>query len=61
MARTHELGLAAVSPTKIRRMRALIGVWLEEHPQRGVSIRGDVASVLWRDDVGQVEVIEGAF
>ena len=60
-ARTHELGLTAVNPRKIRRMRGLIGAWLEEHPQRSASIRGDGASVLWRDGAGQVEVIEGAF
>ncbi|MGB2757672.1 MAG: YraN family protein, partial [Acidimicrobiia bacterium] len=34
-SRTHELGLAAISTTKVRRMRALIGVWLEAHPQFG--------------------------
>jgi putative endonuclease len=52
----------AVTPTKQRRLRALAARWLDEHPQRGVDLRFDVASVYApRGDAPRVEVIAAAF
>src|SRR5215210_5396905 len=50
----------AVTVTKQRRLRLLAARWLAAHPQRGVDIRFDVASVLAA--AGQrlkIDVIEG--
>ncbi len=58
---THELGLAAVDARKRNRLRALAGRWMLEHEVRATDIRGDVASVVWRQGLGQVDIIEGAF
>ncbi|MEX0663862.1 MAG: YraN family protein [Acidimicrobiia bacterium] len=52
----------AVTPTKQRRLRGLAARWLDEHPQRGVDLRFDVASVYApRGEAPRVEVIEAAF
>ncbi len=60
-AATHGLGLESVTPAKVRRLRQLAGVWMSEHSISSTAIRGDVASVVWRDGSGAVEIIEGAF
>ena len=52
----------AVTFTKQRRLRALATRWLREHPQRGLDLRFDVASVYApRGYRPEIEVIEGAF
>jgi putative endonuclease len=52
----------AVTVTKQRRLRGLAARWLSEHPQRGVDLRFDVASVYApRGEESRVEVIEAAF
>ena len=52
----------AVTFTKQRRLRALAARWLREHPQGGLDLRFDVASVYARRGYRpEIEVIEGAF
>ena len=52
----------AVTATKQRRLRGLAARWLSEHPQRGVNLRFDVASVYApRGERPRIEVIEAAF
>jgi putative endonuclease len=52
----------AVTVTQQRRLRGLAARWLHEHPQRGVNLRFDVASVYApRGEEPRVEVIEAAF
>jgi putative endonuclease len=51
----------AVTMTKQRRIRTLAVRWLSEHRVRSKELRFDVAAVLERDAVTEVEVIESAF
>ena len=52
----------AVTFTKQRRLRGLAARWLDEHPQRGVDLRFDVASVYARRGYApRVDVLEAAF
>ncbi len=52
----------AVTVSKQRRIRVLAAKWLEAHPQRGVDLRFDVASVYApKDAAPRIEVIQAAF
>jgi len=52
----------AVTFTKQRRLRVLATRWLREHPQGGVDLRFDVASVYAPHGYApEIQVIEGAF
>ncbi len=52
----------AVTVTKQRRLRVLAAQWLVGHPQRGMDLRFDVASVYApRDGAPRIEVIQAAF
>jgi putative endonuclease len=52
----------AVTVMKQRRLRGLAVRWLDEHPQRRVDLRFDVASVYARRGYApRVEVLEAAF
>ena len=50
-------GLAAVGPTKQRRLRQLAMAWLDVHDAHGVELRFDVAAVTGT----VIDVVEGAF
>jgi putative endonuclease len=52
----------ALTPTKVRRLRALAALWLADHPQVRGPVRFDVVSVRpQRSGAAQVEHLRGAF